>query len=103
MALVQVQAPGSSALFPSQQPVGALSSRQHQHQPTLTSPRLPSRENTYPHIAMADVEGQTPIEGTSAEDVEMDDETTAADAAGTETAELTQLEPETPKLVLFAE
>jgi hypothetical protein len=56
---------------------------------------------------MADVEDQTPIEGTPAEDVEMDDETTAADAtgdaAGTETAELTQLEPETPKLVLFAE
>jgi hypothetical protein len=56
---------------------------------------------------MADVEDQSPIEGTPAEDVEMDDETTAGDAAGdaagTETAELTQLEPEMPKLVLFAE
>jgi hypothetical protein len=56
---------------------------------------------------MAEVEDQTPIEGTPAEDVEMDDETTAADAAGdaagAETAELTQLEPEAPKLILFAE
>jgi hypothetical protein len=53
---------------------------------------------------MADVEEQTPIEGTPAEDVEMDDETTtAADAHAGEAAELTQLEPETPKLVLFAE
>lgn len=56
---------------------------------------------------MADVEDQTPIEGTTAEDVEMDDETTAANAAGdaegAETAELTQLEPEAPKLIIFAD
>jgi hypothetical protein len=52
---------------------------------------------------MADAEEQTPIGGTPAEDVEMDEDTTAADAAdASEAAELTQLEPETSTLVLFA-
>lgn len=52
---------------------------------------------------MADNELQTPIEETPVGDVEMDEghgDTTAG--AGEDTA-LTRLEPETPKLVLFAE
>lgn len=48
---------------------------------------------------MADIENQTPIEGTPAEDIEMDE---GAEAGAAET-NLTELEPETPKLVLFAE
>lgn len=55
---------------------------------------------------MADSEQPTPIEGTPAADVEMGEEgiETGAEtgADGAETG-LTQLEPETPKLVLFAE
>jgi hypothetical protein len=52
---------------------------------------------------MADIEDQTPIEETPVDDVEMGE--TAADAAagaGEETG-LTEMEPEVPKLVLFAE
>jgi hypothetical protein len=48
---------------------------------------------------MADSEQQTPIEETPVGDVEMGD---SAAGAGEETG-LTQLEPEAPKLVLFAE
>lgn len=48
---------------------------------------------------MADSEQQTPIEETPVDDVEMGDE---AAGAGEETG-LTQMEPETPKLVLFSE
>lgn len=48
---------------------------------------------------MADIEQQTSIEGTLAEDVEME----GGDAGAGEEAGLTELEPETPKLVLFAE
>jgi hypothetical protein len=48
---------------------------------------------------MADSEQQTPIEETLVDDVEMGD---SAAGAGEETG-LTQLEPEAPKLVLFAE
>ncbi|KAH6612100.1 hypothetical protein C7974DRAFT_438250 [Boeremia exigua] len=48
---------------------------------------------------MADSEQPTPIEGTPAADVEMGDEAAAEE---TETG-LTQLEPEQPKLVLFAD
>lgn len=51
---------------------------------------------------MADIENQTPIEGTPAEDVEMEEGAEAGAEAGAET-NLTELEPETPKLVLFAE
>lgn len=49
---------------------------------------------------MADSEQPTPIEGTPVADVEMGEEATAE--AGGETG-LTELEPEQPKLVLFAE
>jgi hypothetical protein len=52
---------------------------------------------------MADIEQQTPIEETQGADVEMDvDATEGAAAAGEETG-LTEMEPEVPKLVLFAE
>lgn len=50
---------------------------------------------------MADIEQQTPVEGTPAEDVEMEGGDAAAGAA--EDAGLTELEPELPKLTLFAE
>jgi hypothetical protein len=55
---------------------------------------------------MADTENQTPIEETPVDDVEMGE--TAGDAgdaaAGTgEETGLTEMEPEAPKLVLFAE
>lgn len=46
---------------------------------------------------MADIEQQTPIEGTPIDDVEMDE------GGGGEDTGLLQIEPETPKLVLFAE
>ena len=48
---------------------------------------------------MADIEQQTPIEETPGEDVEME----GGDAGAGEEAGLTELEPEAPKLVLFAE
>jgi hypothetical protein len=48
---------------------------------------------------MADSEQQTPITEMPFDDVEMGDSTAGA---GEETG-LTELEPETPKLVLFAE
>jgi hypothetical protein len=56
---------------------------------------------------MADIEQQTPIEGTPAEDVEMDEGAgdAPADASadvGGETTLLPEIEPE-PKLILFAE
>jgi hypothetical protein len=51
---------------------------------------------------MADSEQPTPIEGTPI-DVEMGDEVAADAGAGEDETGLTQLEPETPKLVLFAE
>jgi hypothetical protein len=51
---------------------------------------------------MADSEQLTPIEGTPAADVEMGEEVTADASAGEETG-MTELEPETPKLLLFAE
>jgi len=50
---------------------------------------------------MADLEQQTPIEGPQADDVEMEESATAG--AGADETGLTELEPETPKLVLFAE
>ncbi|KAF2243019.1 hypothetical protein BU26DRAFT_523992 [Trematosphaeria pertusa] len=50
---------------------------------------------------MADIEQQTPIEGTPAEDVEMEGGDAGA-GAGDE-AGLTEMEPEAPKLVLFAD
>lgn len=49
---------------------------------------------------MADIENQTPVEGTPAEDIEMNE---GAEAGAAEETNLTELEPETPKLVLFAE
>lgn len=52
---------------------------------------------------MADSEQPTPIEGTPAADVEMGEEAAPDAGAGEEETGLTQLEPETPKLVLFAE
>lgn len=51
---------------------------------------------------MADLEQQTPIEGTPANDVEMEGAGDAEAGAG-ETTLLPEIEPETPKLVLFAE
>jgi len=48
---------------------------------------------------MADIEQQTPIEGTPVDDTEMGE---GAVGAGEE-ASLTEMEPKTPKLVLFAE
>jgi hypothetical protein len=48
---------------------------------------------------MADTEQQTPVAETPVDDVEMGDR---AAGAGEETG-LTELEPEAPKLVLFAE
>jgi hypothetical protein len=51
---------------------------------------------------MADSEQPTPIEGTPAADVEMGEEVAADAGAGEETG-MTELEPEQPKLVLFAE
>lgn len=53
--------------------------------------------------AMADSEQPTPIEGTPTADVEMGEEGAADVVVGEEQSGLTQLEPETPKLVLFAE
>ena len=52
---------------------------------------------------MADSEQPTPIEGTPAADVEMGEEIAADTQAVAEETQLTELEPETPKLVLFAE
>lgn len=52
---------------------------------------------------MADSEQPTPIEGTPTADVEMGEEGAADVVVGEEQSGLTQLEPETPKLVLFAE
>lgn len=49
---------------------------------------------------MADIEQQTPVEETPTNDVEMNEG--AGDAPGGD-VELTQMEPEAPKLVLFAE
>jgi hypothetical protein len=49
---------------------------------------------------MADIEQHTPIEETPVDDTEMGDG--AGEGAGGEAA-LTEMEPETPKLVLFAE
>lgn len=52
---------------------------------------------------MADSEQQTPIEETPVDDLEMGDGALDATlSVGGETG-LTELEPETPKLVLFAE
>ena len=52
---------------------------------------------------MADSEQPTPIEGTPAAGVEMGEEVAAEGGAGEEETGITELEPETPKLVLFAE
>jgi hypothetical protein len=54
---------------------------------------------------MADIENPTPAEETLVDDVEMGEGATegAAGAGVEEEAGLTQLEPETPKLILFAE
>ena len=53
---------------------------------------------------MADTENQTPVEETPVDDVEMEEgaEGSAEAGAGEET-NLTELEPETPKLVMFSE
>lgn len=51
---------------------------------------------------MADSEQPTPIEGTPAADVDMA-EIAAGAGAGEEETGMTELEPEQPKLVLFAE
>jgi hypothetical protein len=48
---------------------------------------------------MADTENETPIEGTPVEDVEMGEQA----GEGAEETGLTEMEPEAPKLVLFAE
>lgn len=53
---------------------------------------------------MADSEQPTPIEGTpAAADIEMGEEVAAGAGAGEEETGMTELEPEQPKLVLFAE
>ena len=51
---------------------------------------------------MADIEQQTPVEETPVEDVEMEGGDAAA-GAGDGDEGLTELEPEAPKLTLFAE
>ncbi|CAN9103368.1 unnamed protein product [Alternaria alternata] len=51
---------------------------------------------------MADLEQQTPIEGTPVNDIEMEGAGDAEAGAG-ETTLLPEIEPETPKLVLFAD
>jgi hypothetical protein len=74
-------------------------SRTAELQPLATS-------NPTKQVVMADIEQQTPVEETpAAEDVEMGGDEAAADSAagaGEETG-LTEMEPEAPKLVLFAE
>jgi hypothetical protein len=52
---------------------------------------------------MADSEQQTPIEETPVEDVEMGEQAGDSGAGAGEETGLTEMEPETPKLVLFAE
>jgi hypothetical protein len=52
---------------------------------------------------MADIEQQTPIEETPVDDVEMGDGAGDAAAGAGEETGLTKMEPEAPKLVLFAE
>jgi len=52
---------------------------------------------------MADLEQQTPIEGTRIDDIEMEGAGGAGAGAGEETTLLPEIEPEAPKLVLFAE
>jgi hypothetical protein len=54
---------------------------------------------------MANIESSTSVEETPVDDVEMDEGATEGAAGGDaeEEAGLTQLEPDTPKLVLFAE
>jgi hypothetical protein len=51
---------------------------------------------------MADTENQTPVEETPVDDVDMEEGVDAGVGAGEE-PNLTELEPETPKLVLFSE
>ena len=52
---------------------------------------------------MADLEQQTPTEGTPVDDVEMSEGVGDAAAGAGEETLLPEMEPETPKLVLFAE
>ncbi|KAI4943693.1 hypothetical protein J4E86_009658 [Alternaria arbusti] len=52
---------------------------------------------------MADLEQQTPIEGTPIDDIEMEGAGDAGAGAGEETTLLPEIEPEAPKLVLFAD
>jgi hypothetical protein len=52
---------------------------------------------------MADLEQQTPIEETPVDDVEMGESAGDAAAGAGEETLLPEIEPETPKLVLFAE
>ena len=52
---------------------------------------------------MADLEEHTPIAGTPIEDMVMAGADDAGAGAGEETILLPEIEPETPKLVLFAE
>jgi hypothetical protein len=51
---------------------------------------------------MADIENLTPVEETPVDDVDMEEGPDAAAGTGEE-HNLTELEPETPKLVLFSE
>jgi hypothetical protein len=52
---------------------------------------------------MADLEQQTPIEQTPVDDVEMGDSAGDSAAGAVQETGLTEMEPETPKMVLFAE
>lgn len=52
---------------------------------------------------MAESEQPTPIEGTPVADVEMGEEVAIGAGEGEEETAMTELEPEQPKLVLFAE
>jgi hypothetical protein len=52
---------------------------------------------------MADIEQQTPIEETPVDDVEMGEQGADSAAGAGEETDLTEMEPEGPKLVLFAE
>jgi hypothetical protein len=52
---------------------------------------------------MAEIERQTPIEDTFIDDVDMGEGAGDVAAGGGEDTGLAEIEPETPKLVLFAE
>jgi hypothetical protein len=71
--------------------------RKHYKLPAVTAPLV------LVALAMADSVQPTPSEGTPVAGVEMGDEVVAVAHVGEDEAGLTELEPEMPRLVLFAE